>query len=53
MRLHFGDDVGDACLQMMQAMANDEGWTVSYNNELRVLYKHARSEWHLVPSACP
>ena len=29
---------------MMQAIADDDGWTVSYNNELRVLYKHARSE---------
>lgn len=33
-----------ASLQMMQAIADDDGWTVSYNNELRVLYKHARSE---------
>ena len=34
----------DAPLQMMEAIADDDGWTVSYNNELRVLYKHARSE---------
>ena len=31
-------------MQMMQDMADDEGWAVSYNNELRVLYKHTRSE---------
>ena len=31
-------------MQMMQDMADDEGWAVSYNNELRVLYKHSRSE---------
>ena len=33
-----------SCTQMMQDMADDEGWAVSYSNELRVLYKHARSE---------
>ena len=31
-------------VQMLRDIADDEGWTVSNNNELRVLYKHPRSE---------
>ena len=30
--------------QMLQAIGDDDGWTVSYDNDLRVLYKHARSK---------
>ena len=29
---------------MLADMADDEGWTVSYNHELKVLYRHHRSE---------
>ena len=31
---------------MLQELADDEGWTVSYNHGLRVLYRHLRSKPH-------
>ena len=31
---------------MLQELADDEGWTVSYNHGLRVLYRHLRSKAH-------
>ena len=33
---------------MLQELADDEGWTVSYNHGLRVLYRHLRSKAHPV-----